>query len=91
MILRAVFRAASAGHPESAGGPSDLEPDYVRAEAKWHGVGLTLSPHACSALAAGLGIRAAISSALALIPGVGLTLAVVIGVVLPRLLGSSPS
>jgi hypothetical protein len=35
--------------------------DYIRAEAKIHGLVLTLSPRACTDLATGMGIGAAIS------------------------------
>ena len=64
----------------SHGVQTTTNPDYVRAEAKIHGLVLTLSPQACSDLAAGLGIGAAVSSALAFIPAVGPPLAFVVGV-----------
>lgn len=64
----------------SHGVQTTTDPDYVRAEAKIHGLVLTLSPQACSDLATGMGIGAAISSALSFIPGVGPPLAFVIGV-----------
>jgi len=67
-------------HLASGGGQMTSDPDYVKAEAKIHGLVLTLSPQACSDLAAGLGIGGAISSALAFIPGVGPPLAFVVGV-----------
>ncbi|HYJ07048.1 MAG TPA: hypothetical protein VEX43_18100 [Chthoniobacterales bacterium] len=59
---------------------TNTDPDYIRAEAKIHGLVLTLSPQACSDLATGMGIGAAISSALSFIPGVGPPLAFVVGV-----------
>ena len=66
----------------NAGGQTttNADPDYIKAEAKIHGLVLTLSPQACSDLATGMGIGAAISSALSFIPGVGPPLAFVVGV-----------
>lgn len=64
----------------SHGVQTTTDSDYIRAEAKIHGLVLTLSPQACSDLAAGLGIGAGISSALAFVPGVGAPLAFVVGV-----------
>lgn len=64
----------------SHGVQTTTDPDYIRAEAKIHGLVLTLSPQACSDLATGMGIGAGITSALAFIPGVGPALAFVIGV-----------
>ena len=64
----------------NAGPQTTADPDYVKAEAKIHGLVLTLSPQACSDLATGMGIGAAISSALSFIPGVGPPLAFVVGV-----------
>lgn len=64
----------------SHGVQTTTDGDYIKAEAKIHGLVLTLSPQACSDLATGMGIGAAVSSALSFIPGVGPPLAFVVGV-----------
>jgi hypothetical protein len=64
----------------SHGAKTSTDPDYIKAEAKIHGLVLTLSPQACSDLATGMGIGAGISSALSFIPAVGPPLAFVVGV-----------
>jgi hypothetical protein len=55
------------------------DPGYLAVTPNWWGLVFTLSPQACSDLAAGLGVVAAVSGALALIPPAA-PFAVVIGV-----------